>query len=205
MSSECAREPKQQDGAVAKLAERGALATDHAKHDVTGCRFLANRRGANRAPDPGQDGLDLLIARGGFEPGGPVEVADGRQASSKGAGSPPAGSLIRQEATHHFWRGGQRGQAPFLAPALEYAPVAPIRRQRGLGLTRASEVGCELKRRRELHQRPRLVDYDKRVSHCGDPPECALPAPTSGICQVYTYVLYIVKNLRLGCCLGTKM
>ena len=38
----------------------------------------------NRAPDPRQDCLDLLVARRSFEAGRAVEVADGRQAPDQG-------------------------------------------------------------------------------------------------------------------------
>jgi hypothetical protein len=99
---------REQDGAVAKLAERGAFATHHAEYDVTRRGFLADRRGANCAPDPGQHCLYLLVGRRGFEAGGTVEIADSRQPPSESARSPTTGSLIRQEAAHPRWRGRQR-------------------------------------------------------------------------------------------------
>jgi len=59
---------QEQDGAVAKFAQRGALAADHAEHDVTGRRFLADRRRANVRRIPDKTALAFSLPVGASSP-----------------------------------------------------------------------------------------------------------------------------------------
>jgi hypothetical protein len=113
---------------------------------------LADRRRADRAPDPGRHCLDLFIARGGFEPRSPVEVADGGKAPSKRAGSFFRGltSSAREPQT-------PSGEAPTRpspvpAPDLEYTPVARVRRPPAWSWPRLRE-----RSRQRAHASPRAA------------------------------------------------
>ena len=122
-----------------------APSADHAEYDVGGGCLLPDRRGANGPPDPGEHRLDLLVARRRVEPGGTVEIPDGRQPAPGSLARRPE-SLVGQEGAQRLSGGRQRAQSPRAAPQLEDPKIASVGLLRGLGLARPGEVGRELER-----------------------------------------------------------
>jgi hypothetical protein len=110
---EGAGEAQQQQGAVAQAAKRLRV-RGHGNDDVAGRRFLADRSGADRAPDAGQDGLHALFGGRARLFGSAVEMPDGGEAPERRRAFSERG----KKPANHLGRGRQRVEPAAAAPVL---------------------------------------------------------------------------------------